>query len=241
MLVWVLSFGAVDRVGIECTGTYGADLHRYLQAAGITVLEVTAPDKSDRRRRGKDDNFDAINAAHAAFAGVRTVSPKSRDGMPVKSSTAYAEGILRLGKPNRPLTVRRASRAASSRRSPGPTGCAEPGCVQIFVPLLIRCGWKCFKSSGVTASGDRPSQEANRLQARKWLVCDAGPKLRANISAVMRARRGAKQDAEWSWDNPLSTQAESPRSTAHTRPRKPRNKSRFCATPATQSPYRGAI
>jgi transposase len=44
-------------------------------------LEVTAPDKQDRRRRGKNDDLDAQNAAHAAFAGQRTVTPRSRDGM----------------------------------------------------------------------------------------------------------------------------------------------------------------
>ena len=49
--------------------------------AGVTVLEVTTPDKSDRRKRGKDDTLDAQNAAHAAFACVRTVTPKTRDGM----------------------------------------------------------------------------------------------------------------------------------------------------------------
>ena len=49
--------------------------------AGVEVLEVTAPDKQDRRRRGKNDDLDAQNAAHAAFAGKRTVTPKSRDGM----------------------------------------------------------------------------------------------------------------------------------------------------------------
>ncbi len=81
MLTWMRSFGELGRVGVECTGTYGAGLLRYLQQAGITVLEVTAQDRSDRRRRGKDDTIDAENAAHAAFAGVRTVTPKTRDGM----------------------------------------------------------------------------------------------------------------------------------------------------------------
>jgi transposase len=42
-------------------------------------------------------------------------------------------------------------------------------------------------------------------------------------------------------ENPLSIEARSPRPTAHTRPRKSRSKTRFSATPATQSPYRGAI
>ena len=81
MLAWMRSFGQLQRVGVEATGTYGAGLLRYLQHAGVEVLEVTAPDKQDRRKRGKNDDLDAQNAAHAAFAGKRTVTPKSRDGM----------------------------------------------------------------------------------------------------------------------------------------------------------------
>lgn len=81
MLDWMRSFGELTQVGVECTGTYGAGLLRYLEQAHVTVLEVTTPDKTDRRKRGKDDRIDAENAAHAAFAGIRTVTPKSRDGM----------------------------------------------------------------------------------------------------------------------------------------------------------------
>ena len=81
MLTWMQSFGAVRCIGIESTGSYGAGLLRFMQKAGIEVLEVTAPDKLDRRRRGKNDDLDAQNAAHAAFAGKRTVTPRSRDGM----------------------------------------------------------------------------------------------------------------------------------------------------------------
>lgn len=66
MLNWMQSFGE----GVECTGTYGAGLLRYLQQFDIEILEVTAPDKTDRRKRGKDDTIDAENAAHAAFAGM---------------------------------------------------------------------------------------------------------------------------------------------------------------------------
>ena len=81
MLAWMRAFGSLQRVGIEATGTYGAGLLRYMQKAGIEVLEVTTPDKHDRRKRGKNDDLDAQNAAHAAFAGKRTVTPKSRNGM----------------------------------------------------------------------------------------------------------------------------------------------------------------
>src|SRR3954466_15006236 len=81
MLAWMRFFGSLQRVGVEATGTYGAGLLRYMQNAGVEVLEVTTPDTHDRRKRGKNDDLDAQNAAHAAFAGRRTVTPKSRDGM----------------------------------------------------------------------------------------------------------------------------------------------------------------
>ncbi|GAA5666633.1 IS110 family transposase ISMch6 [Brucella sp. NBRC 14130] len=81
MLAWMRTFGELQRVGVECTGSYGAGLLRYMQAAGVEVLEVTTPDRHDRRRRGKNDDLDAQAAAHAAFAKRRTVTPRSRDGM----------------------------------------------------------------------------------------------------------------------------------------------------------------
>lgn len=81
MLKWMSSFGKISRVGIEWSGTYGLGLLRYMQSSGIEVLEVTAPDKVDRRKRGKDGTIDAENAAHAAYSKLRTVTPKTRDGM----------------------------------------------------------------------------------------------------------------------------------------------------------------
>jgi transposase len=81
MLAWMRSFGNVQRIGIESTGSYGAGLLRFMQHAGIEVLEVTTPDTHDRRRRGKNDDIDAQNAAHAALAGKRVVTPRRRDGM----------------------------------------------------------------------------------------------------------------------------------------------------------------
>ena len=64
MVAWMGAFGSLQRVGIEATGTYGAGLLRYMQKAGIEVLEVTTPDKHDRRKRGKNDDLDAQNAPH---------------------------------------------------------------------------------------------------------------------------------------------------------------------------------
>ncbi|WP_187431339.1 IS110 family transposase ISMch6 [Roseobacter fucihabitans] len=81
MLAWMRSFGNLQRIGVECTGSCGAGLLRYMQVADVDVLEVTAPHKLDRRRRGKNDDFDAESTAHAAFAERRTVTPRSRDRM----------------------------------------------------------------------------------------------------------------------------------------------------------------
>src|SRR5260370_20884814 len=41
MLAWMRSFGQLRRIGVEATGTYGAGLLRYMQNAGVEVLEVT--------------------------------------------------------------------------------------------------------------------------------------------------------------------------------------------------------
>ncbi len=81
MLAWMRSFGDLQRVGVECSGSYGAGLLRYTQGAGVDILEVTTPNKLDRRRRGKNDDFDTESAAHAAFAKRHTVTPRTRDGM----------------------------------------------------------------------------------------------------------------------------------------------------------------
>lgn len=78
---WARSMGDVLRVGVECSGSYGSGLTRHLIKNGFAVLEVTFPDKTVRRKRGKDDFIDAEMAAEAAFTGARTVTPKTRDGM----------------------------------------------------------------------------------------------------------------------------------------------------------------
>jgi transposase len=66
---WLDSFGTLDRVGVEGTGTYGAGLARHLAASGVAVLEVDRPNRQERRRNGKSDELDAIEAARAALSG----------------------------------------------------------------------------------------------------------------------------------------------------------------------------
>jgi transposase len=77
---WLASFGRVERVGVEGTGSYGAGLARLLATAGVEVVEVDRPNRQLRRRQGKTDTLDAIEAARAAQSGRAFGRAKSRDG-----------------------------------------------------------------------------------------------------------------------------------------------------------------
>jgi transposase len=80
LVTWAEGVGAVEHVGVEGTGTYGAGLARFVRAYGLQVVEVARPDRSTRRRRGKSDPIDAQAAARATLAGVATATPKTREG-----------------------------------------------------------------------------------------------------------------------------------------------------------------
>ncbi|OBJ47853.1 IS110 family transposase [Mycobacterium asiaticum] len=80
LLSWMGSHGTVIKAGLEGTGSYGAGLQRYLQAHEITVIEVSRPNRQDRRRQGKSDPIDAINAARAVLSESATTTPKARQG-----------------------------------------------------------------------------------------------------------------------------------------------------------------
>jgi len=80
LLAWFTSFGSLKRAGVEATGTYGAGIARHLARAGVPVLKVTGPDRSQRRAAGKNDALDAIAAARAALTGQRVQVAKERSG-----------------------------------------------------------------------------------------------------------------------------------------------------------------
>ena len=80
LLAWTQGFGAIDRIGVESTGSWGAGLTRHLTATGIEVIEVDRPDRKARRHDGKSDPTDAVAAARAALSGRATAIPKARDG-----------------------------------------------------------------------------------------------------------------------------------------------------------------
>jgi transposase len=118
MLAWIGEFGDLARIGVEGTGSYGAGLTRHLAKAGIMILEVDRPDRSDRRRKGKDDDLDAINAARAALHRRRTSIPKSKDG------AVEALRVLRVTAPTRPGSAAAPCGSFGCRSSPRRRNCA---------------------------------------------------------------------------------------------------------------------
>ena len=77
---WMCSFGSIELVGVEGTGSYGAGLTRHLRVAGLLVVEVDRPNRQQRARQGKSDTLDAVEAARAAQSGRALGAPKTRDG-----------------------------------------------------------------------------------------------------------------------------------------------------------------
>jgi transposase len=80
LLAWLASFGTVELVGVEGTGSYGAGLTRYLHAKDVAVVEVDRPNRQARRRQGKSDAVDAVAAARAAQGGMALGQAKTRTG-----------------------------------------------------------------------------------------------------------------------------------------------------------------
>ena len=80
LLRWLESFGTVELVGVEGTGSYGVGLTRCLHNHDIAVVEVDRPNRQRRRRKGKSDPQDAVAAARAAQGGEANGLAKTRDG-----------------------------------------------------------------------------------------------------------------------------------------------------------------
>lgn len=81
LLAWMRSFGRIRQIGVEGTGSYGAELTRHLRAAGVKVVEVNQPHAHTRSRRGKSDAIDAEAAARKVLAGDCTAIPKDTTGI----------------------------------------------------------------------------------------------------------------------------------------------------------------
>lgn len=74
--MWELLAEGLNHPGV---GGHFVSHMRNLAEAGATALEMDRPDRSDRRRQGKDGDLDAINAARVAGTNQRATIPKSKD------------------------------------------------------------------------------------------------------------------------------------------------------------------
>jgi transposase len=72
---FMTGFGPVVAVGVEGTGSYGAELSRVLSRKGMHVVEVMRPNRQARRLQGKSDPLDAYQAAESVLAGHATRNP----------------------------------------------------------------------------------------------------------------------------------------------------------------------
>ncbi len=80
LVAWAEEFGALQRAGVEGSGSFGVGLVRFLRARGVQVVEVNRPNRQHRRRFGKHDTADAEAAARALQADTAIGESKSADG-----------------------------------------------------------------------------------------------------------------------------------------------------------------
>jgi transposase len=83
-VTFLSAHGPIDQVGIEGTSSYGAGITRTVLAAGMEVIEVNRPSRSDRRRQGKSDPLDAYHAARAVLSGRATSAPKAESTQAIR-------------------------------------------------------------------------------------------------------------------------------------------------------------
>lgn len=136
---FMTGFGPVLAVGVEGTGSYGAELSRVLSRKGMHVVEVMRPNRQARRLQGKSDPLDAYQAAESVLAGHATATPKSRDGA-VES-----------------LRVLRAERATAMRARVAVM--AQVKAILVTAPETLRARYRAMTSPALMAALEktRPS------------------------------------------------------------------------------------
>lgn len=161
LLQWAEELGEIEKVGIEGTGSYGADLTRLLVEEGLQVIEVNRPDRARRRRLGKNDPTDAENAARAVLSGEARAIPKAQNG-PVEA--------MRVLSVARRSAVKGRTQAGNQLKS-----------LLIGAPEPIRTALEGLSFSAAVArcARFRPSKEPDLLQAsrralralaRRWMA-----------------------------------------------------------------------
>lgn len=173
LLEWLRSFGDLMSVGVEGTGSYGAELTRVFVAQGIALFEVNRPDRSARRLRGKSDRLDSEQAARAVLAGTATAIPKAKSG---------SVEVIRVLRVTRSTAVKSRTQAMNALQSILVTipACMHADLTQLRARTLIkRCSQLRPETSNVSDLIGHPDRMliaatkiALRDLARRWLALD---------------------------------------------------------------------
>jgi transposase len=147
LLTWLEDFGVLTKVGVEGTGSYGAGLARFLRRADVEVIEVDRPNRAERRRSGKSDPLDAVEAARAALGGRAKSISKSKDGA--------VEAIRVL------VVAKRSARGARVK------ALTQMRHLVITAPDQLRCRLKGMTVAALTAEAARlrPSRSGDPVMA----------------------------------------------------------------------------
>ncbi|MEV5646579.1 transposase [Streptomyces flaveolus] len=77
-IAFLQAHGTVAAVGVEGTSSYGSGFTHAARQADLAVIEVSRPDKAERRRIGASDPIDAYAAARAVVSATRDQRPERR-------------------------------------------------------------------------------------------------------------------------------------------------------------------
>jgi transposase len=160
LLGWLSSFGRLQAVGVEGTGSYGAGLARHLRDRGVVVVEVNRPDRQQRRAKGKSDPLDSYAAADAVLSGRAGAVPKTGDGV---VEAIRALHVTRSG------AVKARTAAINELRNllvTAPAALREQLAITAAVPLVAACAR--LRPTGSPATPEHGTKTALRSLARRY-------------------------------------------------------------------------
>lgn len=145
-------------VGVEGTNSYGAAITRRLLDAGHAVYEVLRPGRVARRRDGKSDPIDAVEAARSVISGQARALPKD--------STGWAEAlrVLTAARDRLVETATALSNCAFALLVTAPEDIRERY-RRLDTPARMRALARCRPAGGIAAEA---VLTALREQARAW-------------------------------------------------------------------------
>ncbi|EGQ7895635.1 IS110 family transposase [Vibrio parahaemolyticus] len=155
LLAWCKFYGFLQKAGIEGTGSYGAELTKFLIKNDIDAYEVMQPNRMERRLKGKTDSIDSENTARSVLSGEAKVIPKS-----------HTESVESL----RSLLITRNSAVKARTQAMNQTRAllvSGPGELKqsLYLPKLSTCAAACLDRC---SNSSEPLMISLVLLAQRW-------------------------------------------------------------------------